>query len=63
MITDAHFPLFARRKRTASPLPRNLKETRRGRHLLHLLRRREVTTFQKGLAVHMYYAAPKRIGR
>ena len=63
MITEAGFPFFARRKRTDSPLPRNLKETPRGRRLLHLWRRREVTTFQKCLAVHMYYAAPKRIGK
>jgi len=60
MITDAAFPLFARRKRTNTPLPRNLKEAPRGRRLLHLWRRRELTTFQKCLAVHMYYAAASR---
>ena len=63
MITDASFSFFARRKLTGSPQPRNLKESPRGRRLLHLLRRRELTTFQKCLAVHMYYAAPKRIGK
>jgi hypothetical protein len=60
MITDADFPFFARRKRTNSTPPRNLKDATRGRRL-HFWRRREVTTFQKCLAVHMYYAAPQRV--
>ena len=60
MITDAAFPLFARRKGTTTSPPRNVKETPRRRRGLHLWRRREVTTFQKCLAVHMYYASPHR---
>jgi hypothetical protein len=60
MITDAAFPFFARRKRSAIPsLPRNLKPSRGGRRLF-LWRRRELTTFHKCLAVHMYFAAPRR---
>jgi len=65
MITDAAFPLFARRKRTTTTTtttqPRNLKDTPRGRRGLHFWRRRELTTFHKCLAVHMYYASPRRI--
>jgi hypothetical protein len=60
MITDAACPLFARRKRTTTTTPRNLKDTPRGRRGWHLWRRRELTTFHKCLAVHMYYAAPQR---
>jgi hypothetical protein len=65
MITGAAFPFFARRKRANVTPPRNLKDAPhpknpRGRRL-HFWRRRETTTFQKCLAVHMYYAAPQRI--
>ena len=60
MITDAAFPFFARRKRTTTTLPSNVKDAPRGRSGLHLWRRREVTTFQKCLAVHMYYASAER---
>jgi hypothetical protein len=59
MITDAAFPFFARRKRTNSTPPRNLNDAPRRR--LHFWRRRELTTFHKCLAVHMYYAAPQRV--
>ena len=61
MITDAAFPLFARRNRTTTTPPRNLKDTPKGRRGLHFWRRRETTTFQKCLAVHMYYASPQRV--
>jgi hypothetical protein len=60
MITDAGFPFFARRKRANSTPPRNLKDVPRGRRL-PFWRRRELTTFHKCLAVHMYYAAPQRV--
>jgi hypothetical protein len=63
MITAAAFPLFARRKRTTTTPPRNLKDTPRRRRGLHFWRRRELTTFHKCLAVHMYYAAPQRVQR
>jgi hypothetical protein len=63
MITDVAFPFFARRKHSTSPLPRNLKDSGRGRRVFGLWRRREQTTFQKCLAVHMYYAAPHRAQR
>jgi hypothetical protein len=64
MITDAAFPFFARRKRTTTTPQRNPKEAPRRRRGLHLWRRRELTTFHKCLAVHMYYAAaPQRIQR
>jgi hypothetical protein len=64
MITDAAFPFLARRKRPTTTPPRNLKETPRPkteRGRLHFWRRRELTTFHKCLAVHMYYAAPQRV--
>jgi hypothetical protein len=64
MITDAAFPFFARRKRTTATTTttqsRNLKDAPQRRRGLHLWRRRELTTFHKCLAVHMYYAAPQR---
>ena len=61
MISDAAFPFFARRKRVSATQPSNLKdETPRGRSGLHFWRRREMTTFQKCLAVHMYYASAER---
>jgi hypothetical protein len=60
MITDAGFPFFARRKRATSTPPRNLKDAPRRRRL-QFWRRRELTTFHKCLAVHMYYAAPQRV--
>ena len=67
MITDAAFPLFARRKRTTTTTTttttRNLKDAPRARRGWHLWRRREPTTFQKCLAVHMYHAAPQRVQR
>jgi hypothetical protein len=60
MITDAGIPFFARRK---PPTPRNLKDASRAKTARrHFWQRREVTTFQKCLAVHMYYAAaPQRL--
>ncbi|HWE75855.1 MAG TPA: hypothetical protein VG328_22030 [Stellaceae bacterium] len=63
MITDAAFPFFARRKRTTTPPPRIVKETPRpktARERLCFWRRRELTTFHKCLAVHMYYASPRQ---
>jgi hypothetical protein len=60
MIIDAAFPFFARRKRVNTMQPSNVKDAPRGRRGLHLWRRREQTTFQKCLAVHMYYASPHR---
>ncbi len=60
MITEAGFSFFARRKRTNAPQAGNLKDAPRQRRL-RLWRRRELTTFHKCLAVHMYYAAPQRI--
>jgi hypothetical protein len=74
MITDAAFPFFARRKRAIAMEPRNLaieprnvamelrnvKEAPSARGRFHLWRRRELTTFQKCLAVHMYYASAER---
>ena len=63
MITDAAFPFFARRKRVTTTQPRNLKDAPQPRRGLHLWRRRELTTFHKCLAVHMYYAAPQRAQR
>jgi hypothetical protein len=63
MMTGAAFPFFARRKRTGATPPRNLKDAPRPQNArrLHFWRRRETTTFQKCLAVHMYYASPPRI--
>ena len=62
MITDTAFPFFARRKRATAAAPRNLKqEAPRGRRGLHLWRRGEMTTFHKCLAVHMYFASPRRL--
>lgn len=63
MITDAAFPFFARRKRTTTAQPRNLKDAGSSRRGFHLWRRRELTTFQKCLAVHMYHASPHRAQR
>ncbi|HEX4195077.1 MAG TPA: hypothetical protein VHY80_18345 [Stellaceae bacterium] len=57
MSTEAAFPFFARRKRATTTAPRNLKATPRR---TRFWRRSELTTFQKCLAVHMYYAAPHR---
>jgi hypothetical protein len=62
MITEAAFPFFARRKRANATPPGNLKDARpKSPRRLHFWRRRETTTFQKCLAVHMYYASPQRI--
>jgi hypothetical protein len=60
MITAAAFPLFARRKRPTATQPRNLKDEPKGRRGLHFWHRRELSTFQKCLAVHMYYASAER---
>ena len=63
MFTDAAFPFLARRKRTTAAPARNLKDAPRpkaARARLLFWRRRELTTFQKCLAVHMYFASPRQ---
>jgi hypothetical protein len=60
MTTETALPFFARRKRVSTTQPRSVNDASRGRRLLQLWRRREVTTFQKCLAVHMYYASSRR---
>ena len=60
MITAAAFPFFARRKRVTPMQPRNLKDAPKGRRGLHLWHRRELSTFHKCLAVHIYYASAER---
>ena len=60
MITDAAFPFFARRKRMTAAQPSNVKDAPKGRRGLHFWHRRELSTFHKCLAVHMYYASAER---
>lgn len=60
MITAAAFPFFARRKRVTPAQPRNVKDAPKGRRGLHFWHRRELSTFHKCLAVHMYHASAER---
>jgi hypothetical protein len=60
MITGVIFPFFARKH---SEAPNSRPISARPKKRIMFLRRREATTFEKCLAVHMYYASkPKRFG-
>lgn len=63
MINVLSFPSFARRraKTQTSRTSRRLDTAKKKR--VSFFRRREASTFEKCLAVHMYYAAaPKKLG-
>ena len=53
---DAQTVNSIRPHRRATPVAQPARRARR-RFLHHIFRRKEVTTFQRCLAVHMYYAA------
>lgn len=53
---DAQTVNSIRPQRRALPVAQQARRPRR-RLLRHIFRRKEVTTFQRCLAVHMYYAA------
>jgi hypothetical protein len=62
MITGATFLFFAR-KHSEAQLSRTATPANDRKKRSVFLRRREATTFQKCLAVHMYYAAmPRKLG-